>query len=233
MSSIRTKRNFKFYLAELLILVIGITLSFWLNDWREGKAEQNLEFDTLSQFRENMKNDSSVMSQNIELLATYVKTYSDLLLLEKNSLYQDSLSAKLVLVMSYFNFRPVDITYQEMQGLGNSRIIQDKALLNGIVELYNGVYGGLKEYLSADKNFNLNLMMPFITKNLPYAINFDFSSFSPAEKRRLMSVITSDEMKHLIQLDLVFKSASKVQFELCLNSVSELLRKIDNELAED
>lgn len=38
--SLRKKQgNLKFYLAELLILVLGITLSFWLNDWRQGKAE--------------------------------------------------------------------------------------------------------------------------------------------------------------------------------------------------
>ncbi len=120
-----------------------------------------------------------------------------------------------------------------MQGLGNSRIIQDKELLNSIVGLYNGVYGGLKEYLSADKNFNLNLMMSFITKNLPYATNFDFSNFSTNEKRDLMRVVTSDEMKHLIQLDLVFKSSSKAQFELCLKSVSDLIQGIDKELASE
>lgn len=233
MSFRKKEGNFKFYLAELLILVIGITLSFWLNEWRLGKAERNLEIATLNHFRENLKSDSSVISQNIALLEGYVKNDIDLLHLEKNLIYHDSLNSKLVLMMSYFNFTTADIAYQEMQGLGNSRIIRNKDLLNNIVGLYTNVYSGLYEYLGADKNFNTSLMMPFITKNLPFALNFDYSTFDALGKRGLMRVITSDEMKHLIQLDLVFKASSKEQFEISLDRVVNLMREIDLVLANE
>jgi hypothetical protein len=45
MSFRRKQGNFKFYLSELVILILGITHFFWLNDWRESNAEKNLEFE--------------------------------------------------------------------------------------------------------------------------------------------------------------------------------------------
>lgn len=51
MPQAKRKRNFGFFIAELFILILGITASFALNEYRIGQQERKKEQKMLVNFR--------------------------------------------------------------------------------------------------------------------------------------------------------------------------------------
>lgn len=233
MSLRKKKGGFKYYLAELLILVLGISLSFALNEYRLENSERAHEEELLVQLRDNLATDSSLLFQNVDQIGTYIRKHGELLNLDTKAKFTDSLSVNVAYLLSYFDYSPVNIAYTEMQSLGNSRIIQNKDLLKDLIALYNNGFSSLEEWTNADRQFVLNQMMPYIAATLPYASNFNFGVLSQNGKNNLMQALNKDQTKHLIQLNLVIKAGLKGQFDQSLANVSKLITDIDKELAKD
>jgi len=51
------RANWTYYLGELVIIVVGIMLSFLLNEWRLGRQEQKQERVILENIQENLQED--------------------------------------------------------------------------------------------------------------------------------------------------------------------------------
>ena len=224
------RKSLKYYIAELVILILGISLSFALNEWRLKTAEHDQEGALLSQFAENLKRDSLNLVQNVAQGKYFTKFSNNLLLMDRDADFNDSLSIKVASIMSYGNFYPTDIGYQEMRSLGNSKIIRNKKLLKDLIALYQGEHELLAEWASVDKNFILNQLIPYGNSHLPFALGLNYSSLNAGEKRKLMNALSEDEMKYLIQYNLIIKSALKGLYENTLKTTSKLLEDIHSEL---
>ena len=66
-------KKFRYFLAELLILIIGITASFALNEFRVNKQEQRQQKDLLKCFKANLVVDSTILHQGIKQLEGQLK----------------------------------------------------------------------------------------------------------------------------------------------------------------
>ena len=54
-------RNIKYFIAEIIILVLGISVSFLLNEWRLNQRENTQQTDLLESFKENLITDSTII----------------------------------------------------------------------------------------------------------------------------------------------------------------------------
>ena len=224
------KRYLGYYLAELMILVLGISLSFVLNEWRVQQVEQKAEAEMLRQFHENLVRDSTFLSASVENMQTQIEASAKLLQLPPNAAFEDSIGINFVSIMNYLGFYPSDITYQEMKNLGNSRILQDKALLKELTALYELDYDYVLEWVGADRKSVLDLMLPYIYSHMPFAPNLNFMVLPPKDQREFMRVLQEDETKYMIQNNIIMKAGSKVTFERALNEVRKILDMINEQL---
>ena len=229
----RNRGNFKYYLAELIILILGITVSFVLNEWRVTQDEHKIEHEMLVQFRDNLVADSTALSAGIKGLDFMLESSNALLDMEARDDFKDSVTLHLARILNFTNFYPRDIAYEEMRSLGNSRMIQDKELLKGLIALYEGAYDIVAEWTAADRGFLLGDLIPFINKNLPFARGLNFPSLSPAAKRRLMISITGDEAKYMVQTGLIMKTGCQQVYQGTLDEVKRLIDEINLQLEAD
>lgn len=233
MNKNRPSRNLKYFFAELMILIIGITVSFALNEYWQQKREEKQEVQLLKSFKANLINDSTVLSTGVEFMERQVESGRRLVLLDENSSFTDSTALDVVTLLSYIPFNPEDITYQEMKSLGTSHIIQNDSLSKEIIGLYERSYENTQEWCSIDADHVKDKLIRYTIEHFPFAPNLNFSALKPNKKRELMKLILTDEFKQLVQWGMLYKQSTKIQFEQGLISIRSIIEKIDDETASN
>ena len=76
------KKYFIKYTFEFLVIVMGITVSFWLNNWSESVKENNIEKDLVNLLiidienkRNENKNDIGIFNRGIETFERVINTW--------------------------------------------------------------------------------------------------------------------------------------------------------------
>jgi hypothetical protein len=220
-------------MAELIILILGISLSFLLNEWRVNSAEKKMEKELLTQFRDNLILDSLSLSVQVESLEARTKAARHLLAIEENTAYNDTTARNLILMLNFGGFYPTDITYQEMRSLGNSRLIKDKELLQEMIQLYESDYDLVAEWANTDRAFLLNDLMPYVNRTLPFARQFRYNTMSAAKKRQLMKLLMADETRYLLQYGEILKMGNKQVYAKALQEVRRIIEMLNEELPEE
>lgn len=230
MNKNRPTRNFKYFFAELMILIIGITVSFALNEYWQQKREEKQEVTLLESFRANLINDSLWLTSGVEVMESQVKSAQNLLSLSPNASFTDSTALNVVTLLSYIPFNPEDITYQEMKSLGTNHIIQNDSLSKEIIGLYERSFENIGEWTRIDADHVKDKFIRFTIERFPFAPNLDFKRLSADKKREFMRLILTDEFRHLVQWGMLYKASTKAQFEQGLISIRSIVEKIDDQI---
>lgn len=230
MNKNRPTRNFRYFFAELMILIIGITVSFALNEYWQQKREEKQEVQLLKSFKTNLINDSTVLSTGAEFMKSQVEAGRRLILLDENSSFTDSTALDVVTLLSYIPFNPEDITYQEMKSLGTSHIIQNDSLSKEIIGLYERSYENTQEWCRIDADHVKDKLIRYTIEHFPFAPNLNFSVLKPSKKREFMKLILTDEFKQLVQWGMLYKQSTKIQFDQGLVSIRSIIEEIDIEV---
>ena len=136
----KKKINWLYYLAELVVVFIGVTAGFLLNNWRLDNAELKLEQKYLNSFYMDVLLDESSLDS---LIIREQAKQDTLLAVLKQSVIIDKplteeLAQKVVKNMLYLEwFSPSDDTYEDMINSGNLNIISDYRLKEQISSYYN------------------------------------------------------------------------------------------------
>ncbi len=218
------------YFVELFILIFGITISFFLNEWRENISHRDTERQILRTISENLSADTLQFKQHI-LSINYMTDMLEPLLEHNNkAVLSDSLSYYLDAFISYSTFFRADIGYQEMKATGNSRWIRDRDLLKKIITYYTQNNAYLNEWNGIDKGFILYQTIPYFEKNFPYSHYAGYKDLYKNNNADLKKALQQNEFKNLVRDNILFKSASKQAFEINKKSATELLKAIDEYL---
>jgi len=218
----RQPRTFKFFIAEIFVLVLGISVSFLLNEWRLNQRKNTQERELLESFKQNLVSDSTVIFNGIQALNAQLEGGVKVLTNETNE-YSDSLVYQVLGLLSYVPFKSNDITYEEMKSLGSSNIIKNDSLRAQLIGVYENGYESLGGWVDVDGEHVRTKMIPYIEKNFPFAVNFQYFSKGPEVKRKLIRAINADEFKHLLQFGLSYKTNAKAVFELMLAELKETI----------
>ena len=135
----KRKINWPYYLAELLVVFIGVTAGFLLNNWRMDQAEIRLEQKYLNSFYNDILNDEATLDS----LLVREKAKEDTLLevLKKSIIVDKPLTEELAQIvvkkMMYLEwFSPSNDTYEDIINSGNLNIISDYTLKEQISSYY-------------------------------------------------------------------------------------------------
>lgn len=139
---IKKRINWLDHLMALLVVIFGITIAFYLNNWNEARQIERQEQKILNSLLTELREDSINLQHLIDT-TLYMERKSSILLKvfeSSNSISKDSLFYYMLPLYSYYKFSPRDVTYNSLIFSGKLDVISDFDLSKDIISLYNSKY---------------------------------------------------------------------------------------------
>ena len=175
--------NWKNYIIELLIVIIGITVAFSLNNAASGRAEKKLEAKFIRDLKADLRLDSALLAGNIRFNERKVEILSggiELLISDEKHQHVDSLIQILSYIGNYNFFVPESFMLVSLLQSGDIRLISSDELkkeLLRLLRIYDLIERGQNNLLQAlDDNYYPDLFdhLDIITMR-PTDIDFFYS----------------------------------------------------------
>ena len=138
----RNKRSsIKEYIIEFVIVILGITIAFWLSNLGEINKENRLEDVYLHQLHDDIITDINVLDRGLKASTRKIEFLQEgldyILSTDRNKLSTDSV-ANIALTLGNFGFffTPTNDTYLTLQQSGDLKIIKSMELKKKLVKLY-------------------------------------------------------------------------------------------------
>lgn len=125
------KSNWKEYLIELVIVIIGITVAFSLNNMAEESKENKLENKFVADVRADLQRDSSNLAQSVKFNEGKVESLEKIIMLvssDQERQYQDSLLSSIGIIGNYVFFYPESFTLNSLLQSGDFKLLTSDQL---------------------------------------------------------------------------------------------------------
>ncbi len=172
----KKNRSWTYYLLELLVVFIGVTAGFLLNNWREDNAELLLEHQYLESFYSDVVADAN----DLDSLIYRSQQKADTLIgiLKKSALVDKPLTEELAVaivnqIMSIEWYTPANDTYEDIINSGNLNLISNYSLKEKISSYYSFLnqVGNVEQYYSKHMD---NYGFPIMYKSF-HLLNREFT----------------------------------------------------------
>ena len=163
------KINWRYTFGELLIVITGITIAFWLNNWKESREEEILAEEYLANLRTDLQRDIDTLAYSIVELKRskeFVKRYINGIM--NPELRNDSISQKIYKLAQTEIFTEHNATFSTLINSGDIKLIKNLELRTAIVDQYN-MYKDLHLKEEIHLNYLTDYLGPFMIKNYYYA----------------------------------------------------------------
>ncbi|WOD44219.1 DUF6090 family protein [Hwangdonia lutea] len=141
------KKQFKYAIGEILIVIVGISIAFSINKYAEIQKNNALKKQYLENIKSDIEIDKQHLQNNYDAIETKITTLNEVIpLLNTDTSVSGKSIFKIFKVFSLTEFYPKDITYQTMINSGDFKLIDDFGLKTAIEEHYSNYKSILKDY---------------------------------------------------------------------------------------
>ena len=140
----KKKRPFGWHklMLELLVVFLGVTAGFVLNNWRIQQQEKKLEEKYLSGFLEDINKDIPELQNLVREDSQWIARATPLInALKKGHFSMDSAKVSIKMMLSIGKFESHTGTYENITNSGTLNIISDFKLRGNIVDYYLSIKG--------------------------------------------------------------------------------------------
>lgn len=148
-------------LIDILVVVLGISIAFWLNNWNQERQNITLE----QQYLKNLRGDLAKDSVNLTVGFMYMDTIS-FSIKRIYQLYDDRNNADSIsyyfqaLRNDFLSFKPEDYTYDALRQTGDINIIQNDSIARTLSQLYD-TYELFQIQVELAWRYTFDLMLPY------------------------------------------------------------------------
>ena len=157
------------YLLEIVVVIIGITISFALNNFQANSADKILEENYLKGLQQDVQSDIYELRQTLERTKVVITSSEKILEYSRGQKVRPSNDELINLVMAIAsrpNFVSKNSTLLSLKSSANLPLIRD-AGLEDLLFIYDQQYQGIKTVEFFEGQEVISLVAPFILKNIP------------------------------------------------------------------
>ncbi len=214
------KINWRYAVGEVIIVIIGISIAFGLNNWAESNRASKVETLYLKNLEKDLSNDLDSLNKNLFLLGQNLDDINQLRPhLGRQIPGRDTIFSKVFRVAETIAFIPEDATYHTLVNSGDFKLISDFELKSAIEKHYRE-YRHMQRAYERRENFSKNYMADFFVSldyDAIYARKLDFM-----DDKRLRNMIFS--LQGIIYLQIKAAGNAKKSTEDLLASIQEQLQ---------
>ncbi|WP_074408917.1 MULTISPECIES: DUF6090 family protein [Aquimarina] len=132
------KINWQYTLGEILIVIVGITIAFNLNQCAEEKKDKNLRDTYLENLKIDILADKEELTKNLKTLVKYKKDAETIAkVLNDTTIENYTITTKVFSISPLIEFTPQDITYKTLVNSGDFTLFNDISLKSAIQKHYS------------------------------------------------------------------------------------------------
>jgi hypothetical protein len=223
------KNRWAEYVIEVIVIIIGITLSLFFNSLKENRAERKEEIKLLEGIHENLATDTLILDERIKTVNLLLNGYKQMLLPTIDTFPNDSILRFLDFAATYMKFEGTIVGYEELKQSKGSTIIKNRLLLEKIILHYDQKYDVMTEWNGVDKGYVLNEVLPFLSQNM----KFMEGEFLYNDVETTLYLLESDDyFKNMIKSGSVYKQIIKLIYLQLKKATKELMQEIQLELQD-
>jgi hypothetical protein len=167
------KEKWTEYLVEIIVIILGITISFALDEWKEQRQKKELEQVYLKSLHNDLIQDIRNLKRTIEETQLVIRQAKMLLAQAELSPRADSLPIPPVQFFTALRDilrRPLfiahDATFSDLKSSGNMQIITDFPLKNALFGYFLD-YESIKLIEVAEREVTITITGPYLMKHFP------------------------------------------------------------------
>ena len=212
---------------EFVIVVAGISLSFWVQDLREQRVKRAEEARFLAGFRTELREDLKVIEERIVVLKRAVTGLRTVMDDEKRA---DLTVAELDWVMdaalTYSGFPGSLATYSELRQSGGSQLMRDKDLLGEVIHLYERDYAQAREWDSINRSFVLERMFPYIENFGPRVHGVMDGAFASGYHAVFVALEKETRFQNLLWTNATFKEGQAFVYKDLASKIERVIESL-------
>lgn len=154
--------NWSALLLEMVVVFLGVTAGFLLNNWQSERAAEDLKQKYIIDFTNDTEANIEQLSESLQEDSLWMNRARPLIIMiGKKQLPADSANAAVRLITQLDNSSYQTSAYENITNSGNLNLIEDYALRKQIVDYYLAIEGMtfIQEYF---KDYFNEFVLPFI-----------------------------------------------------------------------
>ena len=163
------KINWRYAIGELIIITIGISLAFALNNWAAKKADERKLDSYMENIKSELEEDLSQLDSNISIIGQRLEFMNNMIPHLHAEIPGRAEAANGIYgIIDPVPFRRNATTWQSLTYSGEIQLIRDLELRNALIRHYE-TYELVEEEYLRHYNYSKDYMAPFFMKEVNYA----------------------------------------------------------------
>ena len=232
------------YSLEFIVIVTGITLSFWINEWNNNRMNREKEIFFLNGLKSDLeiqinsfKNYDNFSKRTIDLGASILEDYTQYQSFSKT----DSFNFKLSRLMYSSSYPSINTTFNELKSTGQFTLFKDKILASKIIKYYQDSENYNNRITKNTDIVYYNQIFPIIKSSTiidPNNFGFNNKKINMIGLEKLISTILNSsekefELVNAIGLRIVVARTNQSYIITMIKEAEALLNMINNELSKN
>ncbi len=229
MAAGKKSRSLGSSLRDLLILIIGIVLSFILTEWRQKKSDFEEEKRIVALLYSDLQQDTAYINTNLEGLAGLKRGYDSILSYRSDPENADPLQVLgwAYSVVNILPFEPKRTGYIQLSNHKSSGALKNKEILTAVISLFNEEYTTLKTLNTSHKDMLINQMMPKYYSWIPFVASQ--SDITEEVKAQLLDLLKNNEFLNMLQFEYILKVNLENHYKYALEQIDSTMKLIETE----
>jgi hypothetical protein len=216
----------KDYFSKIIVIFLGISISFWFDEWRAHRKAREMEQKMLLSLRSNLTQDTFMLGGTAKMGEDLIRGAHKLIAFKKDSEIIDSVSFFIDMACSYTGCLINQTTYEEIKQTNSTNLIQNDSLKQSILGHYTSLIPYAKEWCEIDKMHTMSHLIPEMSNYFPVVID-TFNLVSNAEK---VNYLKTQKLKNLLLTNLAYKREAIKTLHFANARTKRLIANIDKVL---
>ncbi len=224
------KQNFKGlllrYFSEVLIIFIGISVSFLFDEWRENRKDQETALKHLTILKSNLIQDTIILSGMIGVGKKITQSSNKLAYFKLPEEISDSISFHIDNASSYLDFKSNQTAFEEIKASSQTNLIKTDSLKTSFLTYYTFVVPYCNEWTTVDKTHTMTQLIPEMSIYFP-VVKDSLNLVSTQEKTNALRI---KKLRNLLLTNYTYKLEVINTFSRTKIAAKNLLTRVEAEL---
>ena len=230
------RKSFRRYLFDFIVIVCGITVSFWFNQLSIKKTDNRQRIKVLNNIEKEIKEIKKYCDERLKSWNDDISLYSQLLSsdfdIESIKKITSSKSRIEFNLIYYRDFEPPMNRYNSMISSGDIKFIQSEEVKETLTRLHNLNYSNLKTSVEYEKSIK-NQLINILTENHPkvlFAADNNQTSIKLYSKLLYDSINRDSSLKSNLLIQMKYFKTRVSLLKLYLYTLEELDSRVKKSL---